>query len=166
MFKGVSQCMPTMDVLYFGLFSHFDCSPLPLYFPPPIFQLLSMHILIAFTFTSYVILYYWYSIIFFSFPSFPWVPQSFHCYKHVLNLSLYMIMFVFVCMIIFGSIFHIEDKTCRFCISDPGLPHLAWFSPIASIYLQITYHYSLCLSNTQLCIYTTISFFFLFVGFY
>jgi hypothetical protein len=34
-FKGVSQCMPSVGVLYFGLFNSFHYSPLPLYPPPP-----------------------------------------------------------------------------------------------------------------------------------
>jgi hypothetical protein len=38
-----------------------------------------------------------------------------------------------------------------------GLLHLTWCSLIASIYLQTTCHYSLWLSNTPLCVYTTIS---------
>jgi hypothetical protein len=33
---------------------------------------------------------------------------------------LYMIMLVFVYMFIFGSIFHIWEKTCIFCLSEPG----------------------------------------------
>jgi hypothetical protein len=54
MFKGVSQCMPIVGVLYFDLFNPFHYSPLPLYLPTPIFQQISMHILISSTFTSYV----------------------------------------------------------------------------------------------------------------
>jgi hypothetical protein len=34
MFKGASQCMPTVDVLYFDLFNPFCYSPLLLYLPP------------------------------------------------------------------------------------------------------------------------------------
>jgi hypothetical protein len=71
MFKGVSQCMPTVGTLYFGLFNPFHYSPLPLYLPPPIFQQLSIYILILSTSTSYVLWYYWCSIILFSFHSFP-----------------------------------------------------------------------------------------------
>jgi hypothetical protein len=71
MFKGMSQCMPTVGILYFGPFSPFHYSPLPLYLPPPIFQQFSIHILISSTFTSYVLWYYWCSTILFSFPSFP-----------------------------------------------------------------------------------------------
>jgi hypothetical protein len=37
--------MPTVGVLYFGLFNSFKYSPLPPYLPPPIFQQLSVHIL-------------------------------------------------------------------------------------------------------------------------
>jgi hypothetical protein len=70
MFKGVSQCMPSVGVLYFGLFNPFEYSPLPLYLPSPVFQKFSVHILITSTFTSYGTWYYWSSIILFSFPSF------------------------------------------------------------------------------------------------
>jgi hypothetical protein len=44
--------MPTVGVLYFGLFNPFHYSPLPLYLPPPIFQQLSIHILLSSTFTD------------------------------------------------------------------------------------------------------------------
>jgi hypothetical protein len=45
----------------------------------------------------------------FSFPFLlsPSSTEWFHCYKHVLHLSLYMIMLVFVYMFIFGSTFPI-----------------------------------------------------------
>jgi hypothetical protein len=45
--------------------------PLPTHTHPTIFQQLLIHILISSTLTSYVLLYYWCSIILFSFPSFP-----------------------------------------------------------------------------------------------
>jgi hypothetical protein len=71
MFQGVFQCTSTVSIPYFGLFSLFHYSPLPLNPPPPIFQQLSVHILLSSTFTSYIMCYYWCSIILFSFPSFP-----------------------------------------------------------------------------------------------
>jgi hypothetical protein len=77
----------------------------------------------------------------FSFP-FPPSPNSieqFHYYKHVLHLSLYMIMLVFVYMFIFGFIFHIWEKTCSLCLSEPDLLHLTWCPPIASIHFQTTW---------------------------
>jgi hypothetical protein len=46
------------------------------------------------------------------------------CYKHVLQLRLYMIMLVFVYTFIFVSVFHLGEKTQGFCVSDPGLLHL------------------------------------------
>jgi hypothetical protein len=67
MFKGVSQCIPTVGVLYFGSFNPFHYSPLPLLSYPPIFSthphILYLHI-------------WWYgdhccSSILFSFPAFP-----------------------------------------------------------------------------------------------
>jgi hypothetical protein len=66
--------MPSVDVLYFGLFNPLQFSPLPIYLPSLIFQQLSMHILISSTFTSCEDKGMWYyccSIILFSFLSFP-----------------------------------------------------------------------------------------------
>jgi hypothetical protein len=70
MFRGLSQCMSSVGVLYFGLFSLFEYSSLPFYFPSPVFQLLSIHIFTSSTFTPYDMWYYWCSIILFSFLSF------------------------------------------------------------------------------------------------
>jgi hypothetical protein len=54
------------------VFSPFKYSPLPLYLlPVPVFQQLSIYILISSTFTSYGMRYYWCSIIPFSILSFP-----------------------------------------------------------------------------------------------
>jgi hypothetical protein len=70
MFKGVSQCMPTMGVLYFGLFT----SSISLSYP----LLPILHFSTAFNTHPYILYlhilfrwYYWCSIILFSFPSFP-----------------------------------------------------------------------------------------------
>jgi hypothetical protein len=60
----------------------------------------------------------------FAFPLSSSSIEYFHCYKHVLHLSLCMVMLVFVYMFIFGSIFHIWEKTRGFCFSNPGLLHL------------------------------------------
>jgi hypothetical protein len=35
LFKEVSQCIPAVIILYFGLFNPFHCFPLPLCLPPP-----------------------------------------------------------------------------------------------------------------------------------
>jgi hypothetical protein len=75
------------------------------------------------------------------------------------STSEFVYMLVFVHMFFFGSIFHIWEKTCHFCVSDPGLLHLTWCPPIASIYLQTKCHYSLWMSNTPLCIFATFSWF-------
>jgi hypothetical protein len=37
-FRGVSQCMPSVGVLDFGLFNPLECPPLPLNLSPPHFQ--------------------------------------------------------------------------------------------------------------------------------
>jgi hypothetical protein len=52
-----------------------------------------------------------------------------------------------------------SERKCVLCLSESGLLHLTWYPSIASIYLQTTCcHYSLWLSKTSLCIYTTFSF--------
>jgi hypothetical protein len=134
--------MPTVHVLYLGLLSPLEYAPLSLYLPPPVFQQLSIDIHIS----CYVM--YWCASILFP-PSLS-STQQFHCHRHVLHLSLYVIMFVFVCMFIFGSIFHIWEKICDVCLSEPGLLHLTWCPPIASIYLHTPCHYSLWLNKTPL----------------
>jgi hypothetical protein len=87
---------------------------------------------------SHLMRFYWWSIILFSFHPSPSSIDWFHCYKHVLYLCLYMIMLVFVHMFICGSVFHIWEKTCSFCVSNTGLLHLTWCPPTASVYLQTT----------------------------
>jgi hypothetical protein len=55
-----------------------------------------------------------------------------------------------------------ERKSCGLCFSEPGLLHLTWCPPIASIYLQTTgCHLSLWLNETLLyiCIYVYIHMF-------
>jgi hypothetical protein len=65
-----------LNVSHCGCALLWSIQPLPLlsltlYLSPPIFQQLSIHMLISSTFTSYVLWYYWCSIILFSLPSFP-----------------------------------------------------------------------------------------------
>jgi hypothetical protein len=55
-------------------------------------------------------------------------------------------------MFIFGSNFHVWEKTCDLCLSEAGLLHLTRGPPIAFIYLQ-----TLWLSKTPLFIFTTFS---------
>jgi hypothetical protein len=63
-----------------------------------------------------------------------------------------MIMLVYAYMFILVSIFHIWEKTCSLCVSEPGLLRLISCPPIASTYLQTTYHFSLWPTNTN-CVY-------------
>jgi hypothetical protein len=58
--------MPTVGMLYFGQFNPLHYFPLPLYLPFPIFQKLSMHILISSTFTSYAVFLMLYHSLFLS----------------------------------------------------------------------------------------------------
>jgi hypothetical protein len=102
MFKGVSQRILDVSLLYFGPFNPFHCSPLAFYLPPPIFSTASIHNLISSIFTD-VMFYDTVDAPSFSFPfhsSLSFIEQ-FHYYKHVLNMSLYVIMFVFAYIFIF-----------------------------------------------------------------
>jgi hypothetical protein len=108
--------------------------------------------------------YYWCSIIFFSFPSFPKfhreVPLLRTCSRpgFVYDHACFCIyVYVWICL-------PCMRETCGFCVSDSGLLHLTWCPPIANIYLQITCHYSLwhcvyiCIYIYILCIYICHSF--------
>jgi hypothetical protein len=78
------------------------CITLPYPFSPiPHFKHLSKHILISSTVTSYVLQCNLCSIILFSFHLSPSFIEHFHYYNHILHLSLYMIMLVFVYMFTF-----------------------------------------------------------------
>jgi hypothetical protein len=112
---------------------------------------------ISSTCTSYVMRYYWCSIILFSFPSFSEFHIVVTLLQTCLHLGLYTIMLVFAYMFIFGSTLRIWEKAFSLCLSEPHLFHLTWCPPVAFIFLQTTCHYSLWFSNTPLCIYTKIS---------
>jgi hypothetical protein len=135
-----------------------SCCPLPLPTHSPFlssFQYTSSYALPS---QMLYIMIYWCSTILLSFPFFPSSIEQFHCYEHVLHLSLCRIMLVFVHMFIFGSIFHIWEKTYGLCLSEPGLLHLMWCPPFASIYLQTTWcHSFLWLDTTALYIRITFS---------
>jgi hypothetical protein len=64
-----------------------------------------------------------------------------HKYMHTYiraHTHTYMIMLIFV----FGSIFHIWEKTCDLCLSEPGVLHLTWYSPDPSIGMWLTQFHS------------------------
>jgi hypothetical protein len=61
--------------------------------------------------------------------------------------------------VIYGSNFHMWEKTCNLCLSDPGLLHLAWCSPFPPIHLQMTeFHSSLWMNSIRWYICVTSSF--------
>jgi hypothetical protein len=119
-------------------------------------QQLSAHILTSSTFTDHMFYNITDALSFsFLFPLSPTSIEQFHCYKDVLHLSLYMIMFVFVYMFIFWICLpHIEKKH-SLCLSVPGSLNMMSSNCIhlpsnhMSLFLWLT--------NTPLCIYTTIS---------
>jgi hypothetical protein len=72
MFKGVSQYIPTVRILYFGPFNPFHRSPLPFYLHPPHFSTaFNTCPYILYLHRYYILSYYWCAIILFSFLSFP-----------------------------------------------------------------------------------------------
>jgi hypothetical protein len=157
MFKGVSQCFPTVSLLYFGPFNPSHCSPLDFYLLLPIFQYLSRHILISSTFRD--VMFYITDALSFSFyfpPSLSSI-EYFYYYKHVLHMNLYMIMFVLVYVFIFWIYLPCMRENMWPCLSESGLLLLTWCPPVVSIYFPTTCHYSLWLSNTPLRIYTMFS---------
>jgi hypothetical protein len=72
MFKGVSWCIPSLSILYFGQFNPFHCSSLSLPFHPPFFS--SFQYMSLYHVPSQmlcIMIYCWHFIISFTFPSFP-----------------------------------------------------------------------------------------------
>jgi hypothetical protein len=95
MFKRVSQCMPTVGILYFGLFNPFHYSPLPFYLPPPIFQQLSVHILVSSTFTDFTILLMLCHSLFLSLiPRVPWSSST------IINM-IYILVYILSCLFLY-----------------------------------------------------------------
>jgi hypothetical protein len=150
-----AHCIRTVGILYFTLVHSTPSITLPYYFTshPPF----SINILISFTFTSYVMLYYWCSILLFSFPSF----LTFHRVVPLLQTC--------------STSEFVYDRAC-FCIYFYlwiYLPHMreniqflcfwAWFTSLnmmSSNCIHLPSNYMslfLRLSNTPLCIYTTFS---------
>jgi hypothetical protein len=67
-------------------------------------------------------------------------------------------MTVFVCFFvcIYGSRYHLWEKTFSLCLHESYLFCLTWWSPVPLIFLQKSkFHSSLWLRNTSLWIYTT-----------
>jgi hypothetical protein len=141
MFEGVSQCIPVVDILYFGPFNPFHYTPLPLYLPLLIFQQILKHILRSSAFTDVMFYDIVDALSFSSFPSFSEfhriVPPLQTCstyefvygharfceYAYPLDLSsTYERKYV-------TFVFFLSDL----CLSDSGLLHVTWCPPIVSI---------------------------------
>jgi hypothetical protein len=119
---------------------------------PPFSTVFTIHLYILYFHRCYVLQHYWYSIILLSFPSFPKfhrvVPllQTCSMYEFVYNHTYFC-----VCLP-FESIFHVWEKICGLFFPEPGLLYLAWCLSVASVYIQITCHYSLWLNKSPLYI--------------
>jgi hypothetical protein len=118
MFKRGSQCICSKCTLLWSV------HPLPLLsftpsLPSLIIQQLSIHTIILSTFTD--VMYYnivAYLSFSFSFPP-PWsFIEKFHYFKHVLHVSLYIIMFGFLYMFIFWIYLpHMRENICPLSFS-------------------------------------------------
>jgi hypothetical protein len=60
-------------------------------------------------------------------------------YIYIQNINIYIWSYLYLCLhLSFWHIFHIWQKTCALCLSEPGLLHLTRWSPVPSIYLKIS----------------------------
>jgi hypothetical protein len=87
---------------------------------------------------------FWYYSLTFILVSSPTSPSSPQTVPHFLSLSMYIWLCMYLCIhLSFGSNFHIWEKTCALCPSEPGLLCLPFIFP------QTTwFHSSLWLKNT------------------
>jgi hypothetical protein len=124
-FKGASQCVPAVGLLYFGLFNPSHCSSLvSLTTHLPLFNSFQYVLCL---YGCYVLWCYWSAIIHLSFPSFPMLHRVFPVLQ---THSTYKVVYDRVCFVyifIFGSVFHIWEKTCSLWLSEPGLLHSTWW---------------------------------------
>jgi hypothetical protein len=116
MFKRMYIRMHTVSVLYFGLFNPFEQALTP--YPPSSFfssfQYASLFLYIHILCFTILLMFYYFLFLFLSiFPQIPLLQKysvtEFE-YDHV----------CFVYILIFGPIFCVWEKTCVFCVSDPG----------------------------------------------
>jgi hypothetical protein len=152
-FKGVSQCVPAVRILNYDLFNPLCYSPLPLSSFPHYSTAFSTYPYVLYLHRCNAFQYCWLCIILFTLPSSPNAIKK----KCVLHINLYIIMFVLVYMFIF-------------CFYLPCLRENMWLLSfwtwlislkiMASNFIHLPshqFHYSLWLSKTPLCIYTTFS---------
>jgi hypothetical protein len=130
--------------------------PYPFTFHPHFSMAFSTHPYIFYLHRWHVLWYYWCSIILFSFPFFPEFHRVVPYYKCVLQMSLYMIMLVFVYIFTFWI--------CLPHMRESMWPLSFWaclttLNMMFSNCIHLPRHCSLWLSKTPWCIYTTISWF-------
>jgi hypothetical protein len=81
MFKGVSQCYPAVNMLYFGHFNPLYHLPLPLPFQLSFIQQCSVHIFISSIYAELL------AVVLFSFPSSPKFNSVTQLLKNVLHVD-------------------------------------------------------------------------------
>jgi hypothetical protein len=120
MFKGVSQCIPTVTLLWsvqaLPLLSLTPLPPIP-HCSTPFYT----HAYILYLYRCYVLWFYWCSIILFYFPSFP----NFHRLVPLLQIcSTYGFVYDHACFHIYVYLLALSSiwkKTCGLCLFVPGL---------------------------------------------
>jgi hypothetical protein len=148
MFKGV--CLNVCPLWVCFTIIH---SPPPITLPYPHFQQFSIHILICSTFRFYVMLYYWCSILLFSFLPF----LKFHRVVPILqthSISKFVLGHVCFCVYVdlWIDLLHVRENMQLLCFWA-WLTLLSMMSSSCIHLPQPTCHYSLWLSNTPLCTY-------------
>jgi hypothetical protein len=79
-------------------------------------------------------------------------------FTHWSSSSSQKVFLLLFCLFSFNSRFHIWKKTCHICLSESGLFHFTWWSPIPFIFLQMNIvSFFLWQNETAWCSYTTFS---------
>jgi hypothetical protein len=159
MFKGVSVHISSVDILYFGLFSPFHCSPLPLYLWTTFFNSFKYTPYILYHHGCYILWYYWCSIILYSFLSFPefhgivllwqicstyefvYDNNSFCVYVYLLDLSsMYERKYVAFVFLYWLTSLNMMSSNCIHLLSN-HMSYSFWLNKMA-VYI---YHIFLCI---------------------
>jgi hypothetical protein len=119
MSKGISQCISAVNMLYFGWFNPFSLNPS---LPFPIIRQLSVHVIMSSICTDvkYFSTVDYQSLFLTLLPWVSWCSSNIAIF--CLLTCIRSCLFLYICLS-FGPIFCLWQKTCSFCLSEPGLLH-------------------------------------------
>jgi hypothetical protein len=127
MYKGASQGIPTVSILYLGLFNPFLYSPLPLLAPIfNNFQYISLYTLPLQT-LCFIMSLMFYDSLFLSL-----ITEFYRAVSLLQIWSTYEFVYDHACFCVyvcFRSIFHMWEKTSGLSLSKSGLLHWTWLHP-------------------------------------